>query len=160
MARFEPVTSLSSRIVRAGCLLLIWSRMAPGQAALNAHELPEIAHPSLERLRTEIGETVNMALSSGRQIVYALRLRTAKIIDIRLLVGSGLPAVDEFQKELKGTQARRHAVNDPTLAKGLCGVAAPVFDIIGYSVATVNIAVAHPVSSRQTEDLYAPRVKE
>jgi IclR family transcriptional regulator, pca regulon regulatory protein len=63
-----------------------------GQAALRAAELPEVAHPHLDRLHGEIGETVNMALLAGDEIVIVDRIQDRQILGLRLSVGSRLPA--------------------------------------------------------------------
>ncbi|MDO8209557.1 IclR family transcriptional regulator [Conexibacter sp. CPCC 206217] len=62
------------------------------QAALAAHELPDLARPYLSELRDATGETVNMALLDGAQIVYVSRLLNDSLLALRLFVGSRLPS--------------------------------------------------------------------
>jgi IclR family pca regulon transcriptional regulator len=62
------------------------------QAALSSRELPELALPYLRALRESTGETVNMALRDGADVVYVSRLLSANLLALRLFVGSRLPA--------------------------------------------------------------------
>jgi len=61
-------------------------------SALSSRELPELALPYLERLRTEINETVNMGLLDDTEVVYVARVLSDHLISLRLYVGSRLPA--------------------------------------------------------------------
>jgi IclR family transcriptional regulator, pca regulon regulatory protein len=63
-----------------------------GRAALESLELPELALPYLQELQENCGETVNMAILDEGSIVYILRLKTDIVVNIRLFVGSRLPA--------------------------------------------------------------------
>jgi IclR family pca regulon transcriptional regulator len=63
-----------------------------GQAALRAVELPAIGHRHLDRLHGELGETVNMAILAGDEIVIADRIEDRQILGLRLNIGSRLPA--------------------------------------------------------------------
>jgi IclR family pca regulon transcriptional regulator len=62
------------------------------QAALSSRELPELALPYLRALREATGETVNMALLDGADVVYVSRLLSNNLLALRLFVGSRLPA--------------------------------------------------------------------
>jgi IclR family pca regulon transcriptional regulator len=62
------------------------------QAALSSRELPELALPYLRALRAATGETVNMALLDGADVVYVSRLLSNNLLALRLFVGSRLPA--------------------------------------------------------------------
>lgn len=62
------------------------------RAALASRDLPELALPYLRRLRDETGETVNMAVLDGTEVVYIARLLSEHLITLRLYVGSRLPA--------------------------------------------------------------------
>jgi PcaR/PcaU/PobR family beta-ketoadipate pathway transcriptional regulator len=62
------------------------------QAALAARELPELAMPYLRELQRATGETVNMAMLDGAEIVYVARVLSDSLITLRLFVGSRLPA--------------------------------------------------------------------
>jgi IclR family pca regulon transcriptional regulator len=61
-------------------------------AILGGMELRQIALPFLEALSAELGLTVNMSVLDGNDIVYIGRVRTNKIINLELYVGSRLPA--------------------------------------------------------------------
>lgn len=74
-------------------------RLRPGlravslaRAALSSHELPELALPHLRELRNVTGETVNLALLDGSEVVYVSRLLSEDLLALRLFVGSRLPA--------------------------------------------------------------------
>jgi DNA-binding IclR family transcriptional regulator len=62
------------------------------QAALSSRELPELALPALRALQEKTGETVNMALRDGADVVYVSRLLSKNLLALRLFVGSRLPA--------------------------------------------------------------------
>ncbi len=54
-------------------------------------DLKTVAHPYLKQLSHEIGETVNLAILDGTDIVYVDRIKTERIININLSIGSRLP---------------------------------------------------------------------
>jgi IclR family pca regulon transcriptional regulator len=62
------------------------------QAALGSHEIIQIAMPYLDALRNQVGESVNMAILDGTDIVYVVRLLNDDLVTMRLSVGSRLPA--------------------------------------------------------------------
>jgi PcaR/PcaU/PobR family beta-ketoadipate pathway transcriptional regulator len=61
-------------------------------SALKSRELPELALPYLRELRGRTGETVNMALLDGVEVVYVARVVSDQLMSLRLYVGSRLPA--------------------------------------------------------------------
>jgi IclR family pca regulon transcriptional regulator len=61
------------------------------RAALSSRELPDLALPYLRELRDSAGETVNMALLDGAEVVYVSRLLSHHLLALRLFVGSRLP---------------------------------------------------------------------
>lgn len=61
-------------------------------AILGGMELRQLALPFLEALSEELGLTVNMSVLEGNDIVYVGRVRTNKILNLELYVGSRLPA--------------------------------------------------------------------
>ncbi|SNR56806.1 IclR family transcriptional regulator [Actinomadura mexicana] len=77
---------IQSRTFRPGLKAISLAR-----AALSSRELPEMARPHLQRLRESTGETVNMALLSGAEVVYVARLLNDDLLALRLFVGSRLP---------------------------------------------------------------------
>lgn len=62
------------------------------RAALSSRELPELALPYLRALRDDTGETVNMAIRDGADVIYVSRLLSDHLLALRLFVGSRLPA--------------------------------------------------------------------
>lgn len=55
-------------------------------------ELRKAAYPILQRTSRDIGETVNLAILDGEEIVYVERIKTEQILNINLQIGSRLPA--------------------------------------------------------------------
>ena len=64
-----------------------------GTAALRSLDLVELATPRLQSLAKVTGETVNLAVLSGDQILYLVRLRNRDLVTANIQVGSLLPAV-------------------------------------------------------------------
>jgi IclR family transcriptional regulator, pca regulon regulatory protein len=62
-----------------------------GLSIIKDIDLKRVAHPYLQELSQEIGETVNLAILDGRDIVYVDRIKTEQIININLSIGSRLP---------------------------------------------------------------------
>lgn len=62
------------------------------RAALSSRELPELAQPYLRDLQTRTGETVNMVLLDGDEVVYVARILSDHLLTLRLFVGSRLAA--------------------------------------------------------------------
>ena len=63
-----------------------------GQAAIRGLQLSDVALPHMQRLHDSIGETVNLAVLSGREIVIVERLESRDTLGLRIGVGSTLPA--------------------------------------------------------------------
>jgi IclR family pca regulon transcriptional regulator len=64
-----------------------------GASALRSLDLVAIATPELQRLGIETGETINLAVLDGDQILYLIRLRNSDLVTANIQVGSRLPAV-------------------------------------------------------------------
>jgi len=64
-----------------------------GSAALRSLNLVDIATPKLQQLGERTGETVNLAVLSGDQVLYLVRLRNSDLVTANIQVGSTLPAV-------------------------------------------------------------------
>jgi len=62
-----------------------------GFAVMRNLDLKKVALPYLEETSREIGETVNLAVLDGTEIVYVERIKTQQILNINLHVGSRLP---------------------------------------------------------------------
>ena len=63
------------------------------QAALGGRELVDVAMPTLQTLRHDTGETVNLAVPDNLEVVYMARLLNDDLLALRLVVGSRLPMV-------------------------------------------------------------------
>lgn len=63
-----------------------------GLSIVKHSDLRKISFPHLEKASKEIGETVNLAILDGTEIVYVERIKTQQILNINLEVGSRLPA--------------------------------------------------------------------
>ncbi len=61
-----------------------------GFAVLSSLDLRDVAAPYLRSLSKSSGETVNLAILDGWQLVYVERLKTHQIININLHIGSRL----------------------------------------------------------------------
>lgn len=65
---------------------------ALGTVLVKRIDIVQVAHPYLTKLSQEVGETVNLAILDGQEIVYLDRVKTKQIINIALDPGSRLPA--------------------------------------------------------------------
>lgn len=63
-----------------------------GQSALHATRLPEIAHPYLEQLYRQLGETVVLTVLHGDEVSYVDRIEADQVMVPRSNLGSRLPA--------------------------------------------------------------------
>jgi IclR family pca regulon transcriptional regulator len=82
-----------------------------GFTALDSLGLRQIAQPYLKALSEESGETTNMTVRDGKEVVYVARNRTRQIVSINLHLGSRLPVyctsmgkvllIDKSQDELR-----------------------------------------------------------
>ncbi len=64
-----------------------------GTAALRSLDLVELATPKLQELANATRETVNLAVLTGGQVLYLVRLRNSDLVTANIRVGSLLPAV-------------------------------------------------------------------
>lgn len=62
-----------------------------GFTALNSLEMAQIAQPFLKALSDSCGETTNMSIRDGTEIVYIARYATQQVISVNLQRGSRLP---------------------------------------------------------------------
>lgn len=82
-----------------------------GFTSINSLGLRQIAQPYLKALSAQTGETTNMTVRDGAEVVYIARNKTGQIISINLQVGSRLPVyctsmgkaqlIDHSQAELQ-----------------------------------------------------------
>lgn len=64
-----------------------------GHSALSGLELVELAAGPLHRLAAVTGETVNLGVLTGDQVLYISRIRNTDLVTANIQVGSLLPAV-------------------------------------------------------------------
>ncbi|WNM25576.1 IclR family transcriptional regulator [Demequina capsici] len=63
-----------------------------GSAALRGSSLVQVAERPLRRLAESTGETVNLGVLLGDQVLYLVRLRNSDLVTANVQVGSTLPA--------------------------------------------------------------------
>jgi IclR family transcriptional regulator, KDG regulon repressor len=63
-----------------------------GQVAVSSLHLREVAHPALERLRNESGETAHLAVLDGTDVVYLDRFESPSTLRLFSRVGLRIPA--------------------------------------------------------------------
>ncbi len=63
-----------------------------GFTALNSLEVAEVAQPYLKALTQVCGETTNLSVRDGAEIIYVARIATQQILSVNLRRGSRLPA--------------------------------------------------------------------
>ncbi|MFC5791634.1 IclR family transcriptional regulator [Agromyces tardus] len=63
-----------------------------GSAALRGSSLVQLSEQPLRRLSEETGETVNLGVLVGDQVLYLARLRNSDLVTANIQVGSTLPA--------------------------------------------------------------------
>lgn len=65
--------------------------IAIGMAALNGQNVRSVALPYMRRIRSQTGETVNLTILDGNEIVFVERIEGKYIVNANLCVGSRLP---------------------------------------------------------------------
>ena len=63
-----------------------------GHATLQGSDLVQLSEATLRALADTIGQTVNLAVLAGNQVLYLVRLRNADLVTANIHVGSTLPA--------------------------------------------------------------------
>ncbi|WP_417512306.1 IclR family transcriptional regulator [Microbacterium sp.] len=63
-----------------------------GSAALRGSSIVQVSEQPLRRLAEETGETVNLGVLLGDQVLYLVRLRNSDLVTANIQVGSTLPA--------------------------------------------------------------------
>jgi IclR family pca regulon transcriptional regulator len=63
-----------------------------GQSYLDAARLPRLVQPFLQRLSMQTGETANLSVLDGHEVVYLVRSNSPRIVSIGFHVGARLPA--------------------------------------------------------------------
>jgi IclR family pca regulon transcriptional regulator len=63
-----------------------------GQSYLEAARLPRLVQPFLQRLSMQTGETANLSVLDGHEVVYLVRSNSPRVISIGFHAGARLPA--------------------------------------------------------------------
>jgi IclR family pca regulon transcriptional regulator len=63
-----------------------------GQSYLDAARLPRLVQPFLQRLSMQTGETANVSVLDGHEIVYLVRSNSPRVVSIGFHAGARLPA--------------------------------------------------------------------
>lgn len=140
-----------------------------GFTALNSLEIAQIAQPYLKTLSAESGETTNMTIRDGAEIVYVARNKTHQIVSVDLQLGSRLPVyctcmgkallIDLSRQELLNLLGEGpYAKMGPNTITSLDGLMAELSKIRqqGYAVNDEELAVglravAAPIRHRDGE---------
>jgi IclR family transcriptional regulator, pca regulon regulatory protein len=140
-----------------------------GFVALNSLELAQIARPFLKALSKRCGETTNMTVRDGDQIVYVARNKTQQVISVNLQLGSRLPVhctsmgkallVDFSREELRQLLGEGpYPVMGPNTITTLNGLATELEQVRrrGYAINDEELtaglrSVAAPVRARQSQ---------
>jgi len=140
-----------------------------GFVALNSLELAQIARPYLKAMSKQCGETTNMTVRDGDQIVYVARNKTQQVISVNLQLGSRLPVhctsmgkallIDFSREELWQLLGEGpYPVMGPNTITTLDGLAAELEQVQrrGYAINDEELAaglrsVAAPVRGRQSQ---------
>lgn len=81
------IERLADGAVRPGVAVLTL-----GTAALRGSSLAQVAEQPLQRLAEATGETVNMGVLRGSDVLYLVRIRNSDLVTANIQVGSTLPA--------------------------------------------------------------------
>lgn len=107
-----------------------------GVRLTRAQNLVRVALPELGALRDSIGETVNLAVLDGPEVVYVARLAVGRILSLNIEVGTRLPAFsaslgrailaylpeDEAIKILKQSDRQKFTPQTKTAIPDLLGI--------------------------------------
>ncbi len=63
-----------------------------GQSYLDAARLPRLVQPFLQRLSMQTGETANLSVLDGHEVVYLARSNTPRVVSIGFHAGARMPA--------------------------------------------------------------------
>ncbi len=83
-----------------------------GFTTLNGMGLRQIARPYLKALSAEAGETTNMTVREGGEVVYIARNSTRQIVGINLSLGSRLPVYCTSMGKAQVADLSREALRD------------------------------------------------
>jgi DNA-binding IclR family transcriptional regulator len=140
--------------------------MRMARVVMERDDLTRIAHPGLERLRAETGETVSLQRLTGDLRVPIVELTSQHVIRMASGVGTAYPIVrgaagkamlaflpqrdqdrlvvtstepDRLAKELETIRQYGYAESFSEVVGGAAGLAAPILDAIGAVSGSINI---------------------
>ena len=96
-----------------------------GTAALRSLDLVELATPKLQELANATRETVNLAVLTGDQVLYLVRLRNSDLVTANIRVGSLLPRRAHLDRQaaarLHSTTPTWRRASRPVVRRDLTG---------------------------------------
>lgn len=125
--------------------------------------LVRLLNTDLVTLRIGVGSRMPAyATSLGRAILAFLpEAETAAILErseFHAFTPWTLVTRESIQDALATTRRTGYAYNDQGLAPGVRGIAAPILDVNGRPIASLNISVARPLTAREVSKELAPEV--
>jgi len=103
-----------------------------GQSYLDAARLPRLVRPFIQQLSTNTGETVNVSVLDGHEVVYVVRSNSPRMVSIGFHAGARVPA----HVVSPGTVLLA-ALDDDALARWIAE-----HDFAGFTAATLTSAAA------------------
>lgn len=122
-----------------------------------------LLNSDLVTLRVAVGSRLPAyATSLGRSILAFLPAAECRAIldrsDMRALTPQTLTVRADVEASLEEIRSLGYAYNDQGVAPGVRGVAAPILDAAGRPVASINLSIARPLTSREVSRELAPEV--
>jgi IclR family transcriptional regulator, pca regulon regulatory protein len=152
-----------------------------------AHPIWEAAQPILLNVAKTLNETASAGVLDGHDVVYTVRVRSSRVLQLALREGARIPAhassigrvllsalprskLERYLSQAKLTKFTRHTVVDPEVlrkrvevvrAQGYCqvsdemevgitGIAVPLIDPAGQTVAALGVSTNSDRTSAQT----------
>lgn len=105
--------------------------IAIGTAALDRQSVRSIAVPYMRRIRKQTGETVNLTILDGTEVVFVERIEASFIINSNLYVGSRLPVQCSSMGKAILAHLPEHKLD-------------PILESIAFRTRTANTIVSRP----------------
>jgi IclR family KDG regulon transcriptional repressor len=142
---------------------LTYRLFAVGSPAADRFGLREAAHPIMERLAEETGETVNLGVLDGTRVVNLHKVESRHLLRMHMEVGGGVPAhatalgkvllaalePSDLTQRL-GSQRLTRLTAGRSATAPPCGECSPAFESRGSPSTTRNAASASAVWRRQS----------
>jgi IclR family pca regulon transcriptional regulator len=137
-----------------------------GHAYLNALQLPEVALPHLEQLRSQVQESCSVAVLDDTDVVYVARVASRAIMTVAINVGTRFPAhvtslgrvllagltsaeLDPLIERMRFEPTTPHTITDPTrLRVELARVGRQGYALVDQELALGLRSLAAPVRGR------------